>query len=98
MILALAYIIDSLATLYIWVIVISVVLSWLVGFNIINPYSPLVRSLQTFCYRATEPLLAPIRRFLPDLGGIDISPVILLVGVGAARILLLSLLAGRLLW
>ena len=94
---ALAFIVDSVATLLIWIIIINVVLSWLIGFNIINPYNPFVRGVHTFCYRVTEPLLAPIRRFLPDLGGIDISPVILLIAIGAARILLLNLLAGRLL-
>ena len=97
MISALAYIIDSAATLYIWIIIINVVLSWLIGFNVINPYNQFVRTIHTFCYRATEPLLAPIRRFMPDLGGIDISPVILLIAVGAARILALNLLQGRLL-
>lgn len=96
MISALAYIIDSAATIYIWIIIINVVLSWLIGFNVINPYNQFVRAIHTFCYRATEPLLAPIRRFMPDLGGIDISPVILLIAVGAARILALNLLAGRL--
>jgi YggT family protein len=92
MISALAFIIDSVATLYIWIIIINVVLSWLVGFNVINPYNPFVRAVHTFCYRATEPLLQPIRRFLPDLGGLDISPVILLIAVGAVRILLLNVL------
>ncbi|MDZ4866505.1 MAG: YggT family protein [Alphaproteobacteria bacterium] len=93
---ALAFIVDSVATLLIWIIIINVVLSWLIGFNIINPYNPFVRAVHTFCYRVTEPLLAPIRRMLPDLGGIDISPIILLIAIGAARILLLNLLAGQL--
>lgn len=98
MISALIYIIDAVATIYIWIIIINVVLSWLVGFNVINPYNPFVRAVHTFCYRATEPLLAPIRRFLPDLGGLDISPVILLIAVAAARMLLINVLAtGRLL-
>lgn len=98
MISALIYIVDAVATLYIWIIIINVVLSWLVGFNVINQYNPFVRAVHTFCYRATEPLLAPIRRFLPDLGGLDISPVILLIAVGALRYFLLSVLqTGRLL-
>ena len=96
MILALIYIVDSLASLYIWIIVANVVLSWLIGFNVINPYSPVVRTVQTFCHRATEPLLAPIRRYMPDLGGLDISPVVLLIGVGAARILIIEVLKGLL--
>ena len=59
------------------------VLSWLVGFNVINPYNPFVRAVHTFCYARPSRCLQPIRRFLPDLGGIDISPVILLIAVGA---------------
>jgi YggT family protein len=93
---ALESIVNALASLYFWIIVISVILSWLVAFNVINPYNQFVRTVQVFCYRATEPLLAPIRRFLPDLGGLDISPVILLIGVEAARILLINLLRGQL--
>lgn len=96
MISALIYIINTLATLYFWVVLIMVVLSWLVGFNIINPYNQFVQTVQRFCRAATEPLLGPIRRFMPDLGGLDISPIILLVGIEALRILLVSLLLGRL--
>jgi YggT family protein len=96
MISALIYIINTLAYLYFWVVVIMVVMSWLIAFNVINPYNQFVRAIQTFCYRATEPLLKPIRRFLPDLGGLDISPIILLVGVEAVRIVLVSALSGRL--
>ena len=98
MISALIYVIDAVATIYIWIIIINVVLSWLVNFNVINPYNQFVRVVHTFCYRATEPLLAPIRRFLPDLGGLDISPVILLIAIAAARMLLINVLeSGRLL-
>jgi YggT family protein len=89
---ALIYIINSLAYLYFWVVVIMVVMSWLVAFNVVNPYNPFARTVQTFCYRATEPLLAPIRRILPDLGGLDISPILLLIAVEAVRRLLVSLL------
>lgn len=96
MISALIYIINTLASLYFWVVLIMVVLSWLVGFNIINPYNQFVQTIQRFCRAATEPLLGPIRRFMPDLGGLDISPIILLVGIEALRILLVSMLLGRL--
>ena len=92
---ALAYIINALATLYFWIIVARVVLSWLTAFNVVNPYNQFIRTIQTFCYRATEPLMAPIRRFLPDLGGLDISPIILLIGVEALRRLLISMLGGQ---
>src|SRR5262245_37072399 len=98
MIRALYFLIDSLITIYIWIIIVAVVLSWLVGFNVINPYNQFVRSLQTFCYRATEPLLGRIRRFMPDLGGLDISPVIAILLLQAFNILVRSvLIQGRLL-
>ena len=65
--------------LYSWALIISVILSWLVAFNVVNTHSPLVSAIGRFLYRLTEPLLKPIRQFLPDLGGIDISPVVLLL-------------------
>ncbi len=94
---ALIFIVANVTELYIWIIIINVVLSWLIGFNVINPYNPFVRAIHTFCYRVTEPFLAPIRRVLPDLGGLDISPVVLLIAVGALRIFLINLLSGQML-
>ena len=58
--------------LYSWALIISVILSWLVAFNVVNTHSPLISAIGRFLYRLTEPLLKPIRQFLPDLGGIDI--------------------------
>jgi YggT family protein len=55
------------------------VLSWLLAFGIVNRFNRVVSTVGDFLYRATEPTLGPIRRFLPDLGGIDISPVILII-------------------
>ena len=71
--------VSYLVTLYTYVIIASVILSWLLAFNVINGYNPFVRSLWNGLRAVTEPLLMPIRRLLPDLGGIDISPVILLL-------------------
>ena len=67
--------------LYIWIVIIGAILSWLVAFNIINLSSSLVRSILDFLYRITEPALRPIRRILPNFGGIDISPVLLILGL-----------------
>ncbi len=69
--------ISLLLTLYIYVIIAYAVMSWLIAFNVMNTRSPFVRSLLDVLYRITEPALAPIRRFLPNLGGIDVSPIIL---------------------
>jgi YggT family protein len=65
--------------LYIWVIIASAILSWLVAFNVVNTSNRLVYTLAEGLYRVTEPALRPIRSILPNLGGIDISPVILIL-------------------
>ena len=66
--------------LYQWVIIAAVIFSWLVAFNVINPSNDFVRALWQGLNALTEPLLRPIRRMLPDMGGLDISPIILLLG------------------
>ena len=65
--------------LYMWVVVIGVVLSWLVAFNVINTSNKFVYMIGDFCHRATEPILGPIRRRLPNLGGLDISPLVVIL-------------------
>jgi YggT family protein len=64
---------------YIWLLIAAAVLSWLIAFNVVNTRNPVVASIGEFLYRITEPLLRPIRNMLPNLGGIDISPVILIL-------------------
>ncbi|PSC02465.1 hypothetical protein SLNSH_23910 [Alsobacter soli] len=65
--------------LYTWIIIASAILSWLVAFNVINVRNDVVRMIWNGVYQLTEPVLAPIRRRLPDLGGIDVSPIVLLL-------------------
>ena len=65
--------------LYMWALLISVILSWLVHFNVINTSNQFVYMVGNFLHRITEPVLAPIRRIMPDLGGIDISPIIVIL-------------------
>jgi YggT family protein len=65
--------------LYIWVIIASAILSWLIAFNVVNTSNRLVLAVADMLYRLTEPALRPIRSVLPNLGGIDISPVILIL-------------------
>lgn len=67
--------------LYIWAIIISAVLSWLIAFDVVNTSNRLVYTIVDFLWRITEPALRPIRQFLPNLGGIDISPIILILGL-----------------
>lgn len=77
--------IDYLLELYTYVVFAAVIFSWLIGFNVINAYNPFVRSLWRALTAVTEPLLRPIRRFLPDLGGLDVSPIILLLAIYFVR-------------
>jgi len=76
---AILWLIDTVISLYIWILVISAVLSWLVAFRVVNTQNRFVYAVMDFCWRVTEPALRPIRRVLPNLGGIDISPVILIL-------------------
>ena len=80
--LAIADLLDIVITLYIWIVVIRVILSW-ISFD---PYSPVVQ----FLVQATEPVLAKIRRFLPYVGGFDLSPLVLLIGLSLAESFLVN--------
>jgi YggT family protein len=63
----------------IWIVIAQVIISWLVAFNVINTQNDFVRTLLRGLDRLTEPMLRPIRRLLPDLGGIDLSPMVLIL-------------------
>jgi YggT family protein len=65
--------------LYIWVVIISVILSWLVAFNVVNTSNRFVYMVGDLTYRITEPALRPLRNLIPNLGGIDISPILLIL-------------------
>ena len=65
--------------LYVWLLIASAILSWLIAFNVVNTRNQFVAAVAEFLYRITEPALAPIRRFMPNLGGLDISPIILIL-------------------
>jgi YggT family protein len=89
---ALVHLLDNVITLYIWVLIIAAVLSWLVAFNVVNTRNRLIYVMGDFLYRITEPALRPIRRYIPNLGGIDISPVILMLLLWFLRDLMYELL------
>jgi YggT family protein len=63
--------------LYLWIVIVAAIFSWLVAFNVVNTRNQVVAMIGEFLYRITEPALRPIRNLLPNLGGIDISPIIL---------------------
>ena len=65
--------------LYTWVVIAAAVFSWLYAFGVVNPRNQIVARIGEVLYRITEPAIAPIRRFMPNLGGIDLSPVVLLL-------------------
>lgn len=90
---SLLLLIDSIISLYIWSLVAYVVASWLIAFNIINPWQPTIRLILNTLNRIHDPLMSRIRAVLPDLGGIDISPIILLLAVQFLRNLLFEYLA-----
>ncbi|MGD9867919.1 MAG: YggT family protein [Hyphomicrobiales bacterium] len=79
--LALIQFIAMVISLYIWVLIASAVLSWLIAFGVVNTQNRFVYTLADMLYRLTEPALRPIRAFLPNLGGLDLSPVVLILGL-----------------
>ena len=78
---ALVQVIEIALNLYIWVLIIGAVMSWLVAFGVINMHNRLVQMASDFIYRVTEPALRPIRRILPPMGGLDLSPLIVLIAL-----------------
>ena len=77
--------IDRIIDIYVWVIILSAVLSWLVAFDIINMRNRFVYLVGDALNRITEPVYRPIRRFLPDMGGLDLSPLIVILGLWFLR-------------
>ena len=65
--------------LYVWLLIASAILSWLIAFNVVNTRNQFVSAIAEFLFRITEPVLAPIRRVIPGFGGLDISPIILIL-------------------
>ena len=76
---AILEIISLILDLYVWLLIASAILSWLIAFNVVNTRNQLVAAIAEFLYRITEPVLAPVRSFLPSLGGLDISPIIVII-------------------
>ena len=87
---------DSLITIYLWVIIINALLSWLVAFNILNTQNRFVFSVLDATYKLTDPALNKIRRFLPTFGSIDISPIILILALMFLRNLVFEIFAPSL--
>ena len=87
---------DNIISLYIWILIINVIISWLVAFNVLNTSNRFVYSLLDVSYKLTAPPLNYIRRFLPNLGSIDISPIILILALMFIRNLVFEMFAPSL--
>jgi YggT family protein len=93
MLMALVQIADLLLTILTWVIIVQVILSWLLAFNVLNIHSGGVRNFIVALDRLTAPLYRPIRRMLPDFGGIDFSPLVILILIQVIKKLLAGVVA-----
>ena len=87
---------DSIITIYIWIVIINAILSWLVAFNILNTQNQFVSSVLDTTYKLTDPALNKIRRFLPTFGSVDLSPVVLILFLMFIRNLVFEIFAPSL--
>jgi len=87
---------DSVITIYIWIVIINAILSWLVAFNILNTQNRFVFSVLDTTYKLTDPALNKIRRFLPTFGSVDLSPVVLILFLMFIRNLVFEIFAPSL--
>ena len=90
------FLLDSIITIYLWIIIINAILSWLVAFNILNTQNRFVFSVLDTTYKLTDPALNKIRRFLPTFGSVDLSPVVLILFLMFIRNLVFEIFAPSL--
>ena len=93
---ALFWLLDTALSLFVWALIIGAIVSLLIAFNVLDTRNRAVWAIADFFHRLTEPALRPLRRFMPKLGGIDLSPVALILLLQAARILLSEIQFGLL--
>jgi YggT family protein len=87
---ALYQVVDIVLSLYWWCIIIYVIMSWLVAFNIVNTYNPVVNTIGGFLHKLIEPVMKQIRRVLPVMGGLDLAPLVVLLAIFFLRQLMLD--------
>ena len=90
------FLLDSIITIYLWIIIINAILSWLVAFNVLNTQNRFVFSILDVTYKLTDPALNKIRKFVPTFGSIDVSPIILILGLMFLRNIVFEILAPSL--
>jgi YggT family protein len=88
------WLISTIIQIYIYLLIASAVLSWLIAFNVVNTRNQAVAMIADALWRLTEPLLRPIRRLLPNFGGLDISPIVLILLLYFGRMLLFEIFYG----
>lgn len=79
------WLLGTVVGLYIWVVIVNAILSWLVAFDVVNLRNRLVATIDDTCRRLTDPALTPIRKVIPNLGGVDLSPIALIIGLQMAQ-------------
>ncbi|WP_439815661.1 YggT family protein [Zavarzinia sp. CC-PAN008] len=79
--------------IYSWILIATIVLSWLVAFNVVNSRNNVVRTIGEVLYRLTEPVLRPIRNLLPNMGGLDLSPIVVFLGIWFLQMLIVRYMA-----
>ncbi len=85
---SLVILLHTLLDIYKWCLIVYVVMSWLIAFNVVNTHNRFVFTVNDFLFKITEPALRPIRRFMPNLGGVDLAPLILILLIWFAQDLL----------
>lgn len=91
---ALIWLINSIINIFIVILIVQVIMSWLIAFNVVNTRNRFVYMVAEVAYKITEPVLRPIRRIMPNLGGIDLSPIVIILLLGFIQRLLPELLLG----
>ena len=87
--------IDQIVDIYIWTLLAYIILGWLIAFRIINPWQPVVRVVASVLGRIHDPILNRIRQFMPDLGGIDFSPIVVFLAVQFLRNILVGMMTAQ---
>ena len=91
---AVVWLINTVINLFIFILIVQVIMSWLIAFNVVNTRNRFVYMVADVAYKITEPVLRPIRRILPNLGGIDLSPIVIIILLGFIQRLIPSLIYG----
>jgi YggT family protein len=93
---SLLVLVDSVVQIFIWMLIVSAILSWLTAFGVVNRYNRVVSVVGDTLYRLTDPVLRPIRSILPNLGGVDVSPIVAILLLTFLRNLMFEFFSGRL--